>query len=132
MISLSSIPIPHYDTPLVADIIELEKLKAGYLTGTVLPAVFFEIKDVFILLESLGSARIEGNRTTIDELVESAIRGSRDSTEILREIANIEDAMAWIESVFRENRDAKIDIPFLKELHRLTVKNLRRPDGRRG
>lgn len=130
---LFTIPTPHYDSQLVEDILALERLKERSLTGTTQPLIFFEIKYVFHLLESLGSARIEGNRTTIDDLVESTVLGSRDATEPLREIANIEDAMTWIESVFARDPDYPIDERFLKELHRLTVKNLRSPsDGGEG
>lgn len=130
---LFTIPIPTYDSQIVGDILELERLKLRPLSGTTHPAIFFEIKYVFHMLESLGSARIEGNRTTIDDLVESAVRGERDSTEQLREIANIEDAMAWIEEVFARDPDHRIDERFLQELHRLTVKNLRSPaDGGEG
>jgi Fic family protein len=130
---LFTIPIPHYDSQLVEDILDVEKLKLRPLVGTTQPAIFFEIKFVFHMMESLGSARIEGNRTTIDDLVESAVLGERDSTEQLREIANIEDAMTWIEEVFERDPDQTIDERFLKELHRLTVKNLRCPtDGGEG
>lgn len=130
---LFTIPMPQYDSQLVEDILELEKLKLRPLSGTTQPAIFFEIKYVFHLLESLGSARIEGNRTTIDDLVESAVRGERDTTEQLREIANIEDAMTWIERIFEEAPDRTIDEAFIKELHRITVKNLRSPtDGGEG
>ncbi|MBK9184422.1 MAG: Fic family protein [Ignavibacteria bacterium] len=90
--------------------------------------MFADIKQVYHLLESLGSARIEGNRTTIDELVEAAVNGVSDSTEGLREISNLEDAMSWIESVFAEESHRRIDHSFLQELHRLTVKNLRPPE----
>lgn len=122
---LFTIPIPHYDSQLVEDILDVEKLKLRPLVGTTQPAISFEIKFVFHMLESLGSARIEGNRTTIDDLVESAVLGERDATEQRREIANIEDAMTWIEEVFERDPDHPIDERFLKELHRLTVKNLR-------
>jgi len=121
------IPSPLFDSKAVGYIIELERLKERTLFGSTYPDIFFQIKTVFHLLESLGSARIEGNRTTIDELVEATINGEQDSTESLREISNIEDAMSWIENVFRTSSSKQIDEDFLLELHRLTVKNLRSP-----
>lgn len=121
------IPTLQYNSQIVQDILELEKLKVRRLSGTIHPAIFFEVKALFHLLESLGSARIEGNRTTIDDLVDSVVRGERDTTEQLREIANIEDAMSWIEDVFRREPQRRIDVAFILELHRLTVKNLRSP-----
>ncbi len=123
-----TIPTPGFDHPIVEDIIALERWKSKTLGGTTHPAVFADIKQVYHLLESLGSARIEGNRTTIDELVDAAVNGVSDSTEGLREISNLEDAMSWIESVFAEESHRRIDHSFLQELHRLTVKNLRPPE----
>jgi Fic family protein len=102
-------------------IVALERLKERVLSGTTHPGMFFQIKTVFHLLESLGSARIEGNRTTIDELIEATVQGERDSNEQLRQIANIEDAMTWIESAFHNEPDRIIDEGFLLELHRLVV-----------
>jgi Fic family protein len=112
---------------IVRTIVELERLKERALQGSTHPAVFFQIKEVFHLLESLGSARIEGNRTTIDELVEAKVTGEIDSTEQLREISNIDDAMTWIEKEFEVDAYRRIDEAFISELHRLCVKNLRTP-----
>jgi Fic family protein len=126
-------PTPSFDSELTLLIVELERLKSRVLGGSTHPYVFFQIKFVFHLLESLGSARIEGNRTTIDELVQATVAGARDTTEQLREISNIEDAMSWVERVFTLNPLTPIDESFLKELHRVTLKNLRpRSEGGEG
>ncbi len=127
------IPFPDFNSQIVEDIVELEKLKSRRLDGSTHPVLFFAIKEVFHLLESLGSARIEGNRTTIDELVEASITQQMSSTESLREIANIEDAMSFLEDEFEKDPNRPIDRPLLSELHRLVVKNLRSPlDGGEG
>jgi len=127
------IPYPDFNSQIVEDIVELEKLKSRRLDGSTHPALFFAIKEVFHLLESLGSARIEGNRTTIDELVEASITQQMSSTESLREIANIEDAMSFLENEFEKDPQRPIDKLLLGELHRLVVKNLRSPlDGGEG
>jgi len=123
-----TIPPPEFDSPLVDHIVVLEQWKGRTLAGTTHPAIFFEIKAVFHLMESLGSARIEGNRTTIDDLINASMQGNSDSSEPLREISNIEDAMSWVESEFATDTNRRIDDFFIKELHRLTVKNLRPPD----
>lgn len=47
------------------------------------------------MLESLGSARIEGNHTTLADYVETAIDGPEVHTEQFMEIENIEKAMAY-------------------------------------
>jgi hypothetical protein len=61
------IPTPSFHAPVVEDILALQQLKVQQLVGSTHPEIFFEIKGVFHVLESLGSARIEGNRTTIEE-----------------------------------------------------------------
>ncbi len=127
------IPFPNFDSQLVEDIVELEKLKSRTFGGSSHPAVSFAIKSVFHLLESFASARVEGNRTTIEEVVEASIAGSMDSTESLREIANIEDAMTFLEREFDQTPERAIDEALIKELHRLCVKNLSTPsDGGEG
>lgn len=49
---------------------ELKHLRRLQLSGTTAPAVFMQIKQIFHFLESLGSARIEGNPTTLADYIE--------------------------------------------------------------
>ena len=74
------------------------------------------------MLESIGSSRIEGNNTTIMDYVESAkIEKSSTPQEQIKEIQNIEKAMAYIE----ENiNDMPISAMLIRELHQLTVDGL--------
>ena len=57
--------------PITDLVLELEKLRYKVLEGTTHPLVFMQIKNVFHMLESIGSSRIEGNNTTIMDYVES-------------------------------------------------------------
>ena len=56
---------PDFDSPLTDLIIELEHLRKKDLGGSTHPEVFFQLRNIFHWLESMGSARIEGNNTTI-------------------------------------------------------------------
>ena len=87
---------PAFDSPLVDVLTELEHLRRLQLGGTTPAPVFFQLKHVFHILESLGSARIEGNHTTLADYVESALEapGATNSADQIREIGNIEEAMA--------------------------------------
>lgn len=77
---------PAFGSELNTVIVELEKLREKRLQGSVPPYVFFEIKTIFQSLESLGSMRIEGNRTTISEFAEKIIQEVSPATdETLRE-----------------------------------------------
>lgn len=101
---------------------ELNYLRKLELYGSTRPFLFFQLKEIFHLLESVGSARIEGNRTTVSEYIEQKINKTERSTERFSEIANVEQAMKFIE----ENIDTGSDIThhFIRELHQLTVGGL--------
>ena len=64
---------PDWGSSLAKTIIELERLRVKKLSGSVPPYIFFQLKNIFQIVESLGSARIEGNHTTLAELVEKII-----------------------------------------------------------
>ncbi len=124
---------PTYESPVTDLIIELEKLRTRILGGTTNPYVFFQMKEIFHTLESIGSARIEGNNTTITDYLETKYDGSgKNNTERkegVKEIANIESAISFIESYIK---DSKIDRPFLSELHKLVVSDLNYLSGGEG
>lgn len=119
------IPIIGFDMPITDLIMELEKLRYKQLRGSTHPLVFLQLKALFHMLESIGSSRIEGNNTTVLDYVESAKLKTSDvidkSTEQIREIANIEKAMRYLE----ENiDDLEISTHLVRELHQLTVEGL--------
>lgn len=113
---------PSFDSPLVDVTTELEYLRRLQLTGTTPAPVFFQLKHVFHMLESLGSARIEGNHTTLADYVESSLDNQPTAGDALREMANIEAAMVYIESTI--NQGDALSEHFIRELHALAVQNL--------
>ena len=116
---------PDFDSPLTDLIIELEHLRKKDLGGSTHPAVFFQLKSIFHWLESMGSARIEGNNTTIAEYVETKIDDSpRALTSKLLEIDNINEAMEFIEDKVKEYPINRI---MISELHKIAVNNLPPP-----
>ena len=116
---------PAFDSPLVDVVTELEHLRRLQLHGCTPGPVFFQLKDIFHMLESLGSARIEGNHTTLADYVESRLEGAQQApSDQLLEMANIETAMAYIEEHFQPG-DALTE-QFIRELHALAVRNLER------
>ena len=87
--------------------------------------IFFQLKHIFHMLESLGSARIEGNHTTLADYVESKLGGARPApSEALREMENIEAAMIYVEESMQHG--SRLTEQFIRELHALTVGNLER------
>lgn len=122
------IPNPAWESNLARTILDLEKLRSKKLIGEVPPHIFFQIKDIFQILETLGSARIEGNNTTLSEYVEKIIEQKTKKDESQREVENLDNAIKFIE----ENTDeqTKITRAFVSELHKIVTKDLvPPPDG---
>ncbi len=116
---------PAFDSPLVDVVTELEHLRRLRLEGSTPAPVFFQLKHIFHMLESLGSARIEGNHTTLADYVESRLEAQPAALDDhLREMANIEEAMAYIEEHFEPGHD--VTEHFVRELHALAVQGLER------
>jgi len=101
---------------------ELNHLRRVRLHGTTAPWIFFQLKEIFHILESVGSARIEGNRTTISDYVEKKIEKAERSAQQFSEIANVEQAMEFIEENISKGAD--ISHKFIRELHQLCVDGL--------
>ncbi len=116
---------PSFDSPLVDVVTELEHLRRLRLGGSTPAPVFHQLKHIFHMLESLGSARIEGNHTTLADYVESRLE-SRPArlSDPLREMANIEEAMVYIEQHVESGHDVSEHL--IRELHALTVEGLER------
>lgn len=119
-----ALPNPAFDSPLVDVLTELEHLRRLQLRGTTPAPLFFQLKHIFHMLESLGSARIEGNHTTLADYVESKLDGASESSDHLREMENIERAMAFVEESIQKGTN--ITEYFIRELHAMTVDNLTR------
>ena len=116
---------PAFDSTLVDVVTELEHLRRLRLGGSTPAPVFFQLKHIFHMLESLGSARIEGNHTTLADYVESRL-GAQPAklSDRLQEMANIEEAMSFIEDHFEPGQD--VTEHFIRELHAITVRGLER------
>jgi Fic family protein len=115
---------PSFGSALTDLIIELDYLRKKKLGGSTHPKVFFQLKHIFHTVESIGSARIEGNNTTIAEYFETKLSGIKKVPPGIREIQNIEKAMAFIEENVNEY---PINRAFLSEMHRMVVDGLLPP-----
>jgi Fic family protein len=112
---------PEFTSTLTDLIIELDYLRKKNLGGTTHPKIFFQLKNIFHFLESLESARIEGNRTTIAELVERKIERPSKHEENFIEIENVERAINFIDENITK---IAIDRIFFSKLHEIVVSNL--------
>lgn len=117
------LPKIDFDMPITDLIMELEQLRYKIVRGTTPPYIFYQIRNVFQIIESISSTRIEGNNTTIADYIESTkISSEVPSThEQIEEIRNIEKAMQYIEATID---DTPISLHFIRELHALAVNGL--------
>jgi len=115
---------PDFESNLTGLIIELDYLRKKRLRGTTRPDIFFQMKNIFQMLESIGSSRIEGNNTTVAEYVETVIEGKKLKDKGDIEIHNLENAMVFIDNNIES---IKIDRSFVSELHKQVVKNIPSP-----
>lgn len=115
---------PKWGSLLANTIIELEKLRVKKLGGPVPFHIFIQVKNIFQILESLGSARIEGNHTTLAEFVEKIIENPSRDTEVEkdREIFNIERAINFIEK--NVDKTTKISRILISEIHKILMDGL--------
>ena len=109
---------PAFGDDLIDLILNLNDLRTRRLSGTTNPLIFFQLKHIFHTLESIGSARIEGNRTTIAEYIETKLEGKSSDLPDIHEIQNMERAMEFID---QNVKDHKIDRLFVSELHKIIV-----------
>jgi len=119
------IPDPSWGSDLANIILDLEKLRTKELGGDVPAHIFFQLKDIFHILETLGSARIEGNNTTLAEYVEKRIEKEQDTDESNDEIENLDDAIDFIEE--HTDEDTIFDRAFVSEIHKILTKGLTPP-----
>lgn len=128
--SIINIPDPDFGSDLNSIILDLEKLRTETLYGEIPPYIFFQLKNIFQILETLGSARIEGNNTTLAEYVEKIIEQKAEKDESQKEIENIERAIAFIEK--NTDVDTKFSRMYISELHKIVTKDLTPPPNGEG
>ncbi|NRF70969.1 Fic family protein [Aquincola sp. S2] len=115
---------PSFASPLLDVLTDLEHLRRLQIQGTTPWPVFLQLKHVFHLLESLASARIEGNHTTLADYVDAKVADGTGRGDQLLEIDNIERAMQQIEQTMLPGEPLSEHL--LRGLHATTVEGLQR------
>lgn len=114
-------PSPQWNSNLARLVVELSGFRNHDVSGSSPAWLFFELKNLFHIVEALSSARIEGNHTTLAAFVEKKLDKELTSDEKLIEISNLIEALEFVD---RHIQDSAIDADFMFELHKIVVKNL--------
>ena len=121
-----SLVSPQWNDPIVDDVLALEELRyPNPDRAATHPVLYAQLRDILQTLESVASARIEGNRTTIADYLD-AQRGVLHPADEYLEIINIERAIAAIEA----DPERAIDLDYIKDIHQLVVAGLKREGDR--
>jgi Fic family protein len=115
------IPKPDFGSNLTSLIVKLDHLRSHNLSGSTPKHIFFQLKDIFHLLESIGSTRIEGNHTTLAEYIETKISPDENPTDSIKEIQNNEKVMNFVEENSATNPITHI---FIREIQKMIVSDL--------
>lgn len=139
-----NVPDFSFNSPLAKVVIELERLRGDLGTSTTPQSVFIQLKQLFQLMTSIMSARIEGNRTSIVEVVEGAAEGAKNRDKLalghdqysanakisdgVKEIILLENAASFIDEHVRPG--TPITHALVRELHKIAVRGLIREGDR--
>lgn len=117
---------PSFNSELVSELFNLEKIRYTHLGGTTPPWLFFDLREIMYILESVASARIEGNRTTVvSAAMDSLSNDEKPSDENLQELRNIRKAIDFIEETFDGDDSQQITPSFIREVQKIVVTDLK-------
>ena len=118
-----NIPTFAFDSPLTEAVFELERLRGDLALTDTDPDVLVQIGEVLRLVNSMTSARIEGNRTTVlDVVTEKAATTKSQRSDAVQEVINLEGASEFIDDHIRPG--GQLTQAFVRELHHLAVDGL--------
>ncbi|MFZ2544992.1 MAG: Fic family protein [Candidatus Saccharimonadales bacterium] len=118
---------PSFDSSLVNEIFALEKLRYTRLGGTTPPWLFFDLKEIMHILESVASARIEGNRTTVVGAAIDSLESDKPAeSEDFQELRNIRTAIEFVEETVGAKDPQPITPTFIRELQKIITTGLTR------
>lgn len=122
------IPSFPFDSPLASKAVALERLRGNLPRTTDHLPVLSELADLYRLMSSIISARIEGNHTTVIDAIEGArLREAQPQLPLddsIQEILRLEDAAEFLDREVHPG--TPLTHSHVRELHRLATHDLLR------
>ncbi len=117
---------PGYDSKITELVLYLERFRVNnpiaFVKRLVHPEIFSYLRSILHAVECVASARIEGNRTTLEEYVLEIFdktRGNGSKEERIREVLNINKAVSFVEELFSYDTRRVIDRSLISEVHKI-------------
>ncbi|WP_330445961.1 Fic family protein [Kocuria rhizophila] len=121
-------PEVDFASALVTDLFALERVRVDFRTEHLDDPLGLELRRLFQGLTSVMSARIEGNRTTVADVVAEARRAAatgQPAADAVREILQLEQATDYMDELAAHGR-LSLTQGLIRELHQLAVQGLER------
>lgn len=127
---MQPIVFPHipFDGSLASALFDLERVRVDFRTERLADPLTLELRRLFQGLTSIMSARIEGNRTTVADVIAETRRAKstgEDAQDAVREILQLEEATKYIDQLVEEGT-LRISHKLIRDLHQLSVNGLQR------
>lgn len=120
------VPSFPFDSPLASKAVALERLRGDLPRTTEHLPVLSELADLYRLMSSIVSARIEGNHTTVVDAIEGArLREAQPRlplSDSIQEILRLEDAAEFLDQEIRPG--SPLTHGLVRELHHLATHDL--------
>ncbi|MGP9603731.1 Fic family protein [Brachybacterium sp. AOP42-E1-35] len=120
------VPSFPFDSPLASKAVALERLRGNLPRTTEHLPVLSELADLYRLMSSIVSARIEGNHTTVVDAIEGArLRETQPRlplSDSIQEILRLEDAAEFLDHEIRPG--SPLTHGLIRELHHLATHDL--------
>ncbi len=100
---------------------EIEQLRISNNEGSVNRQLYIQLKNIFHIIVSVTSANIEGNTTTVFEYMKTKWNNNLYVPQAIKEIQNLEKAIAFVENQMHNN---PINKEFICKLHSIIVDGL--------
>ena len=119
---------PAFGSELTSTLFRMESVRNRFVASNTPRWLFYDLKETLHILESLNSARIEGNHTTLIEIIDEATRPADEheakaADENIAEIVNIRNAINYLENNL--SAGDKITLKLVRELQSLVVRGLK-------
>lgn len=110
------LPSPDFSSPVTDLIIDIEFLRRTEITKSTDPLLYQQLREIFRDMDSISSARIDGNKTGLSKFLEAKLEDPDTKSSKTIEIDKIADTSRTVEETYNNTTFFQ---EFFVELHKL-------------